>query len=112
MHLTLFRIASPLAICAVLTACGSEDEGVSDGAIYSDESLGSTGLFSDLATEQLSPGVRAYRPRYELWSDGAEKRRWILLPEGERIDTSNMDDWVFPVGTKLWKEFSRDGTRA
>lgn len=51
----------------------------------------------------------AYRPRFELWSDGAEKRRWIALPAA--IDTRDMDSWRFPVGTKLWKEFSRDGVR-
>mgnify|MGYP007029512242 FL=1 len=27
------------------------------------------------------------------------------------IVTSDMDDWQFPVGTKLWKEFVRDGVR-
>jgi hypothetical protein len=73
--------------------------------------LSETGLFSDVATEALAPGVSAYRPRYALWSDGAEKRRWFWLPEGERIDTSNADNWSFPVGTKFWKEFTRNGVR-
>ena len=53
--------------------------------------------------------VLAYRPAFELWSDGADKRRWLWLPPGEQIDTSDMDDWRFPVGTRVWKEFSRDG---
>ena len=52
-----------------------------------------------------------YRPQFELWSDGASKRRWISLPPGTRIDTSDMDSWQFPEGTKLWKEFSRDNVR-
>jgi hypothetical protein len=52
---------------------------------------------------------RAFAPAFELWSDGASKRRFIALPEGTQIDTSDMDDWKFPVGTKLWKEFTRDG---
>ncbi len=50
-----------------------------------------------------------FEPTYWLWSDGADKRRWIRLPPGTRIDTTGMDHWVFPVGTKLWKEFSRGG---
>src|SRR5262249_24235098 len=30
---------------------------------------------------------------------------------GQRIDTSDMDHWSFPVGTKFWKEFAKpDGT--
>jgi hypothetical protein len=27
------------------------------------------------------------------------------LPAGQKIDTSNMDEWTFPVGTKIFKEF-------
>lgn len=56
-------------------------------------------------------GLRPYRPSFALWSDGASKRRWIRLPEGEAIDTSDLDAWRFPVGTELWKEFSVDGKR-
>jgi hypothetical protein len=73
--------------------------------------LSQTGLFSDVATGTLAPGVREYTPAYELWSDGAAKRRWVYLPEGQKIDTTKMDYWVYPVGTKLWKEFTRDGKR-
>jgi hypothetical protein len=73
--------------------------------------LSATGLFADLSTETLGDGVMAFRPAFELWSDGADKRRWIWLPAHTRIDTSDMDSWVFPEGTKLWKEFRRDGVR-
>jgi hypothetical protein len=44
-----------------------------------------------------------------LWSDGAQKSRWIFLPPGKKIDTSVMDDWVFPDGTKIWKQFTVGG---
>ena len=37
------------------------------------------------------------------------ERRWIQIPSGSQIDTSDMDHWVFPIGTKLWKEFSLGG---
>lgn len=65
--------------------------------------LEATGLFS-------SPGVHEFAPRWILYSDGAEKRRWISLPPGTQIDTTKPDYWRFPVGTKLWKQFIRDGT--
>jgi cytochrome c553 len=51
----------------------------------------------------------AFEPAHPLWSDGSGKRRWLRLPPGTRIDTTEMDHWQFPIGTKLWKEFSRDG---
>lgn len=50
-----------------------------------------------------------YQPGVLLWSDGAEKRRFLLLPEGTTIDTADLDHWIFPVGTKLFKEFRLDG---
>jgi mono/diheme cytochrome c family protein len=58
-----------------------------------------------------NPSIRAYAPQYPLWSDGAEKHRWVLLPEGGRIDTSDTDRWDFPVGTKFWKEFDFNGQK-
>jgi hypothetical protein len=57
-----------------------------------------------------------YTPAYELWSDGLAKRRWIYLPPGTKIETGpnpvtgaapNMDRWVFPIGTRFFKEFAR-----
>jgi len=48
----------------------------------------------------------SFSPQYPLWSDGASKRRWIYLPPGSSIDASHPDAWVFPIGTKLWKEFA------
>jgi hypothetical protein len=53
--------------------------------------------------------MQSFTPRYPLWSDGAAKRRWILLPAGTSIDSSKTDAWDFPPGTKLWKEFAFDG---
>jgi hypothetical protein len=96
----------PLAgLCVgACSANGSEPE--PDG-----DHLSATGLYADTATGKLADGVQAFRPQYELWSDGATKRRWLWLPPGARIDTSDMDGWRFPVGTKVWKEFVRDGVR-
>lgn len=71
--------------------------------------LAETGLFADTTSKTIMPDAMAFEPTYWLWSDGAGKRRWLSLPPGTHIDTSAMDEWVFPIGTKLWKEFSRDG---
>ena len=71
--------------------------------------LSETGLYSELASLEVDPSAIPFEPTYKLWSDGATKRRWIRLPPGTKIDTSDMDHWVFPIGTKLWKEFSLNG---
>jgi hypothetical protein len=64
------------------------------------------GLYSDFATKTVAPNNKPYIPGLQLWSDGAQKNRWIDLPPGGKIDTSDMDEWTFPVGTKFWKEFN------
>lgn len=128
------RVASAV-LALLLTGCGGdgEDDAI-DAAVVIDAStvpdastipdavpapdgsfmpqtLSQTGLYADIPSDTLAPGVRRFEPAGELWSDGATKRRWVYLPPGTTIDTSDMDYWDLPVGTKLWKEFTRDGVR-
>lgn len=70
------------------------------------ERLSGTGLYAGDSVDAIASDVMLYVPQYPLWSDGAKKRRWIRLPRGARIDASSADAWVFPVGTRFWKEFS------
>ena len=72
------------------------------------ETLSGTGLYADFDARAVDANNRPFTPQYPLWSDGARKRRWIRLPKGSVIDASRPDAWQFPVGTKLWKEFSFD----
>ena len=68
-----------------------------------------TGLYANNTSTQFAPEVMPYTPGVTLWSDGAEKHRYLYLPPSAKIDTSKMDAWRFPVGTKAWKEFRIDG---
>jgi hypothetical protein len=70
------------------------------------ERLADTGLYSDFAAREIAPGILEFSPQYPLWTDGATKRRWIQLPAGTFVDASDPAAWVFPAGTKLWKQFS------
>lgn len=109
-----------LALAAGLSSCtpsyrrcpNPEWLGSAASPITERRALSATGLYKDVRRGELEDGVVAYRPRFELWSDGAVKRRWIRLPPGETIDARDMDAWQFPQGTKIWKEFARDGVRA
>jgi hypothetical protein len=118
--MVMLQCLTAAAVTSVLVVSGCHDafDGVlpyvcpsSDVIDGLPERLSETGLYSDLASDAIAPGVRPYRPRFELWSDGAEKRRWLALPEGTQIDSADPDDWVFPDGVRVWKEFSRDGVR-
>lgn len=72
--------------------------------------LSETGLYADLAGRIVADDALPYTPRTPLWSDGAEKQRWVRLPAGTTVDTTDPDDWRFPVGSTFWKEFSLNGT--
>ncbi len=70
--------------------------------------LSQTGLYTERAADGtlvLAEGVREFEPKYWLWSDGSDKKRYVYLPPDTQIDTSDPDHWVLPVGTKLWKSF-------
>jgi len=73
--------------------------------------LSRTGLYADPAKLVVDPSNRPYAPQYPLWSDGADKSRWVHLPAGARIDAANLDAWTFPPGTKFWKEFTFAGRK-
>ena len=73
--------------------------------------LQDTGLYSDISALEIDARHLAFAPQYPLWTDGAAKRRWISLPPGTTIDGSDPEAWIFPVGTRLWKEFAFGGRR-
>jgi len=101
-----------------LVACGGHHDAAVDAGIDAPADapdlpadLVETGLCSDSACMLINPGIVEYAPRFVLWADTASKRRWMYLPPGSQIDTSDMNHWKFPVGFKAWKEFVRDGIR-
>lgn len=89
---------------ATLAGCGSRAQDAVSAELP--ECLSETGLYEDSAMQLVAHDVLPFEPQYPLWSDGATKRRWIRLPAGTWIDGTDPDAWVFPVGTRLWKEFT------
>ncbi|MDB4995177.1 MAG: hypothetical protein JWM74_2609 [Myxococcaceae bacterium] len=75
------------------------------------DDLRCTGLYEDWETKRVAKSARAYAPALSFWSDCAEKTRFLALPEGTTIDASDPDEWVFPAGTKAWKEMKIGGRR-
>ena len=74
--------------------------------------LSQTGVFTDLATLATAPGVIPYDVANPLWSDGAAKKRWIILSNDGAHDSHHEDivfseegNWLFPAGTVLVKHF-------
>ncbi len=90
------------------TAAGSEKGAA---APVAPRFLSQTGLYADVASLKIDAKNRTFSPQYPLWSDGATKRRWVRLPEGSKIDVSDLSRWELPVGTRFWKEFSFGGKK-
>jgi uncharacterized repeat protein (TIGR03806 family) len=73
-----------------------------DGALP--KVLSQTGAFAD--TPHLIPaaGLIPYDLVVSFWSDGANKQRWIALPDG-KIKFAASGEWQFPPGTVFVKTF-------
>lgn len=67
--------------------------------------LSETGCFDPEDPRQVAPGVVPFEPTARLWSDGADKGRWLALPDDRRVQVGPDGDLLFPVGTVLIKTF-------
>jgi uncharacterized repeat protein (TIGR03806 family) len=54
-------------------------------------------------------GLLPYDINARFWSDGADKSRYIGLPNGTTIAINGDDDWTFPAGTVIVKNFRLGG---
>jgi uncharacterized repeat protein (TIGR03806 family) len=70
--------------------------------------LSETGLFA--STQDLTPavGVIPYDVNSPLWSDGAQKQRYLAVPGDAKIKYAKEGAWGFPDGSVLVKTFSLD----
>ncbi len=73
--------------------------------------LTATGCFADALGRQPVAGFIPFDVRSPLWSDGAFKRRFLMLPKGTTITYRDPGIWTLPAGSILIKEFSIEGQR-
>ncbi len=84
------------------------------------ERLSETGLFESVAAHRPIAGAIPYDVNSPLWSDGAIKARFVVLPPAvgrdddrpARIVAQGATSWTFPEGTVLVKSFGFPGDRA
>lgn len=69
--------------------------------------LSDTGLFTDTAALEPSSALLPYSLALPLWSDGADKQRWVFVPPEQTVHTNPSEAWSFPVGTITVKHFER-----
>lgn len=81
-----------------------------DGSSTFPQTLAATGCYANLRTRQLVPAAIPYSVNSPLWSDGASKARYLLLPEGMTATFQTTGAFEVPVGTIVIKEFSLEAT--
>jgi hypothetical protein len=75
------------------------------------KTLSAMGVYQDIkaARKVLIPAARAFEVNSALWSDGAKKKRWVLLKAGTSIGFREKDDyWDYPEAAVFIKNFSID----
>ena len=73
------------------------------------DNLVDTGCVDLADPTQPASGLVPYVPNARFWSDGAVKERWLALPNNTTIDIDGDDDFVFPIGSVLMKNFELNG---
>lgn len=103
-----FQAAS---LCAALLGCSGSETAPRPwlqedplGALPA--KLSQVGIYAGSSVESPLAPALSYEPGYPLWSDGGQKFRSIVLPEGAHVDTSDPQNYVFPRGTLLFKTFA------
>jgi hypothetical protein len=67
--------------------------------------LSDTGLFASTKDHKVAAGVIPYDVNAPLWSDGANKHRYLAVPGDGKIRYSPDAAWGFPDGSVLVKTF-------
>ena len=86
-----------------------DPEPVNDAAITGTafpKGLSEFGFFQVARAQQPSDRVYPYALGTPLWSDGAEKLRFIYLPQGTRLTADGEGLLQFPVGAAIIKTFA------
>ncbi len=73
------------------------------------DTLQGVGLYPDAPSLSVVADVAVhYAPAWPLWSNGSAKHRYLVVPQGAVVDSSDPDGFVAPVGTLAFKTFIYD----
>lgn len=73
--------------------------------------LADTGIFANLNTLSVHPGIVPYDLNVPFWSDNAKKRRWFSVPNPNlKIGFSREGNWTFPASSVWIKHFDLELT--
>lgn len=97
---------------AAMAVAAPQSRAVNDAAVAGEgypATLSDYGFFADVAAQRPAAGVTPYRIQTPLWSDGAEKLRFVYLPAGTKAKAQGDGLLGLPVGAALIKTFKLEG---
>ncbi len=68
--------------------------------------LSGFGFFADASRQVSAEGVLPFAPATPLFTDFAEKRRFVYMPDGKAAEYDGNEAFRFPVGSALIKTFA------
>lgn len=75
------------------------------------QKLSQLGCFDAASSSLPGPGLVPYDVNAPLWSDDADKQRWLAIPDGTSITVDAEGHFVLPKGAVVLKTFMREGQR-
>ncbi|WP_298337182.1 SO2930 family diheme c-type cytochrome [uncultured Erythrobacter sp.] len=105
----LLAASAALAASVVAQATGIPKPMVNDEVVTGKgfpRTLGEFGFFQDYGAREPSDFVHPYELNTPLFSDGAEKLRYIYVPEGAQMNADGEGLLKFPVGSAIIKTFA------
>ena len=105
----LFALACATFGAALGHAAVNDGAAVNDAAIIGTDfprTLEDYGFFTDAARQVPGVGVTPYAIKTPLWSDGADKLRFLYLPQGTQLTAEGDGLLKFPVGAAIIKTFT------
>ena len=105
-------LGTALLAGAAMAVAAPQGSLVNDAAILDagyPASLNDYRFFADAAAQRPAAGVTPYRLQTPLWSDGAEKLRFVYVPKGAKAQAQGEGLLNLPVGSALVKTFKLEG---
>jgi hypothetical protein len=104
-----FGLLCPLASHAVWKNYDPEVDVFTDSLnpLALPKKFSATGFYTDWAKKTVTAEANYYEVNSALWSDGATKSRWLILPASTKvIFNENSDYWNYPNGATFIKLFT------
>jgi uncharacterized repeat protein (TIGR03806 family) len=81
-------------------------QGAGGGGRVIPTQLSATGCVVAASPQQPASGLIPFAPNAPFFSDSSVKNRWMALPNGTQFTVETNNDFTFPIGTVMMKNFT------